>query len=157
MGKRGPIPHHERIRALPGREERRPPPPEGLTDDQARLWRDIVTTEPKSFFDSAARRHLLRLYVEHATFRAKLQELIDRVPIAKILDPDTEAGVERMLRIRDRETKALVSLATRMRLTNQSRYTPGAAGSAARNDAGAGPRPWDDPEEAAIEAAYFPT
>lgn len=143
MGKRGPAPQNERIRALPGREQRRAPPPEGLTEAQRVLWRNIVETEPADLFDSEARRHLLRLYVEHATFRASLQELIDRVPIEKILDPETEAGVERMLRIRDRETKALVSLATRMRLTNQSRYTPSAAGTAGRNNAG-GPKPWDD-------------
>lgn len=151
MGKRGPIPQHERVRVLPGREERRPPPPEGLTDDQARLWRDIVETEPQELFASEARKHLLRLYVEHATFRANLQGLIDRVPIEKILDPDTEDGFERMLRVRDRETKTLVSLATRMRLTNQSRYTPTAAGTAGRNH-NPGAKPWDAPGEA---ESYF--
>lgn len=144
MGKRGPTPAHERIRALPGREERRPPPPADLTEAQAGMWRDIAGTEPAHLFDSAARRHLLRLYVEHAAFRAGLQSLIDRCPIERMLAPDTEAGFERMLRARDRESKQLVSLATRLRLTNQARYTAAAAGSAARNDAGAGPRPWDD-------------
>ncbi len=143
MGKGGPTPQHERIRALPGREERRAPPPEGLTEAQRVLWRNIVETEPADLFDSEARRQPLRLYVEHATFRASLQELIDGVPIEEILDPETVAGVERMLRIRDRETKALVSLATRMRLTNQSRYTASAAGTAGRNHT-SGPRPWDD-------------
>ena len=100
MGKRGPTPNHERIRALPGREERRPPPPEG----QAAMWRRIVETEPASLFDSEARRHLLRLYVEHAEWRAKLQGLLDRVQVEKMLDADTEAGVEWMLKARDRET-----------------------------------------------------
>jgi hypothetical protein len=143
MGKRGPTPAHERIRALPGREERRPPPPADLTEAQAGMWREIVTTEPAHLFDSAARRHLLRLYVEHAAFRASLQGLIDRSPVEAMVDPATEAGFERMLRARDRETKQLVSLATRLRLT-KARYTAAAAGSAARNDSGAGPRPWDD-------------
>ena len=87
MGKRGPIPQHERVRVLPGREERRAPPPEGITEDQARLWRAIVETEPQELFASEARKHLLRLYCEHATFRANLQGLIDRVPIEKILHP----------------------------------------------------------------------
>lgn len=152
MGKRGPIPQNERIRALPGREERRPPPPEDLTAEQAALWRDIVETEPADVFDSAARRHLLRLYCEHAVFRASLQSLIDRSPVEALCDDAKGRGFEVMLRARDRETKQLVSLATRMRLTNQSRYTPGAAGSAARNDTGAGPRPWEEPDPA---AEYF--
>ncbi|MCC5956463.1 MAG: hypothetical protein JJU07_10180 [Natronohydrobacter sp.] len=147
MGKRGPTPAHERIRALPGREERRAPPPEGLTSAQARLWRGIVETEPADLFDSEARRHLLRLYCEHATFRADLQALIDRSPVEAFGDPDGAKTFEAMLRARDRETKALVSLATRMRLTNQSRYTPAAAGSAGRNHT-SGPKPWDDPDPA---------
>src|SRR5690554_1225262 len=144
MGKRGPTPQHERIRVLPGREDRRPPPPEGMTDPQRILWRAIVETEPAHLFDSEARRHLLRLYVEHATFRADLQALINRSPVEGLCDEATAKGFEAMLRARDRETKQLVSLATRMRLTNQSRYTPQAAGSTARNDAGAGARPWED-------------
>ena len=143
MGKRGPKPQHEGIRALPGREERRPPPPEDMTDAQAALWRSIAEDEPQGWFDTAARQSLLRLYVEHLDFRAKLQGLIDRCPIEKMLEPDTEAGFERMLKARDRETKQLVSLATRLRLTNQSRYTPAAAGSAGRN-AAKGPPPWED-------------
>lgn len=147
MGKRGPTPGHERIRALPGREERRPPPPEGLTEAQASMWRAFVETEPASLFDSEARRHLLRLYVEHAEWRAKLQGLLDRVPIEKMLDADTEAGVERMLKARDRETKQLVSLATRLRLTNQARYTAAAAATEARNMPG-GRKPWEEPDEA---------
>ena len=148
MGRRGPTPGHQTIRPLPGREERRPPPPVDLTEAQAALWRDITQTEPASLFDSAARRHLLRLYCEHATFRADLQRLIDRVPIERILDPDTEAGVERMLRTRDRETKQLVSLATRLRLTNQARYTASAAATEARNMPN-GRKPWEaqDPAE----------
>ena len=150
MGKRGPIPQHERIRALPGREDRRPPPPDGLTDVQGRLWRSIVETEAADWFNSEARRHLLRLYVEHAGFRADLQALIDRTPVETFADPDGAKIFENMLRARDRETKTLVSLATRMRLTNQSRYTPAAAGSAGRNNP-TGPRPWDDDPA----AAYF--
>ena len=153
MGKRGPTPAHERIRALPGKEERRAPPPDGLTDAQRILWRAIVETEPAHLFDSEARRHLLRLYVEHACFRADLQALIDRSPIECIVDEDKGRGFEAMLRARDRETKQLVSLATRLRLTNQARYTAAAAGSAARNDTSGMRKPWDFDDSPAGE--YF--
>ena len=88
-------------------------------------------------------RHLLRLYCEHACFRAEVQGLIDRTPIERMVDPDTAPAFEAMLKARDRETKALVSLATRLRLTNQARYTPQAAGTAGRQHA-SGPRPWED-------------
>lgn len=136
MGKRGPRPQHESIRALPGREKRRPPPPEGLTDEQSRMWRSITETEAAGWFDSAARQHLLRLYIEHATFRGRLQETIEKISIEKLLDDKLAGRFEGLLKARDRETKQLVSLATRMRLTNQSRYTPSAAGTAARNGSG---------------------
>ena len=151
MGRRGPTPGHQTIRPLPGREERRPPPPEGMTEAQTKLWRDVVETEPASLFDSAARRHLLRLYCEHATFRADLQGLIDKTPVEAVADPEKASAFEAMLRLRDRETKALVSLATRLRLTNQARFTAQAAATEARNMA-SGTKPWDDPDPA---AEYF--
>jgi hypothetical protein len=62
---------------------------------------------------------------------------VDHSPVEAMVDPATEAGFERMLR--DRESKQLVSLATRLRLTDQARYTAAAAGSAASR-----PRPWGD-------------
>lgn len=147
MGRRGPTPGHQTIRPLPGREERRAPPPEGMTEAQTTLWRAVVETEPQALFDSAARRHLLRLYVEHATFRADLQGLIDKTPVEAVADPEKASAFEAMLRLRDRETKQLVSLATRLRLTNQARYTAAAAATEARNMPG-GRKPWEEPDEA---------
>jgi hypothetical protein len=143
MGKRGPQPAHETLTPLPRHSDRRPPPPEGMTEAQARMWREVTESEPAGWFDSAARQHLLRLYVEHMTFRADLQVFIDRSPAEKVCDEISGKSLETMLRARERETKQIISLATRLRLTNQSRYTPGAAGTAERNDPH-GPRPWED-------------
>ena len=141
MGRRGPKAQHE---INPSRGVT-PLPPAGLTDAQAAMWRRILRSEPEHFFDSEARLHLLRLYVEHATFRADLQELINKTDVETVADPESAAIFERMLRARDRETKQLVTLATKLRLTNQSRYAPHVAESAARNDINAGrKRPWDD-------------
>jgi hypothetical protein len=46
-----------------------------------------------------------------------------------------------MIKLRDRESKALGDKATKLRLTNQSRYTPGAAATAAKN-ASEAKKPW---------------
>ena len=46
-------------------------------------------------------------------------------------DDKSVAHRDKLLRMRDRETKAVVDLATKLRLTNQSRYVPHAAGRAA--------------------------
>jgi hypothetical protein len=48
---------------------------------------------------------------------------------------DTDEGLDRytkLVRTRDCETKALADKATKLRLTNQARYTPQAAGTAAK-------------------------
>jgi hypothetical protein len=148
MGKRGPKPGHE-ISVIPGRSERRPPPPADLSEAAKKLWRDITETEPQAAFASAAQRHLLRLYVEHLTFRADLQRLIEATPVERIVDPDHMDAIERLLKNREREDRLLLTLATRMRLTAQSRYTASAAATASRNNPGPGPRPWET--EAAAE------
>lgn len=57
--------------------------------------------------------------------------------------PDRAAGFEALLKARERETKQITSLATRLRLLPQSRYTPAAAATAGRNYPGSGPRPWE--------------
>jgi hypothetical protein len=46
-------------------------------------------------------------------------------------DEKSVARRDKLLRMRDRETKAVVDLATKLRLTNQSRYVPHAAARAA--------------------------
>ena len=106
-----------------------------------------MSTEPADWFDAASRRQLLRLFCEHASTRAAVQALIDRSPAEALCDPDRAAGFEALLKARDRETKALTSLATGLRLTPQSRYTPTAAATAGRLDPGAGRRPWEDGDE----------
>ena len=57
----------------------------------------------------------------------------------------SEEGAKRyhgLLRMRELETRAALSCATKLRLTNQSRYTPQAANTASKNMATA-PKPWE--------------
>lgn len=140
MTKRGPKSAAELATVTP-RTDGRPNPPADLEPAEQELWRSIVESEPADWFETGARQHLLRMYVEHAVFRARLHDLISDCKVGVIADDECGADFERMLKARDRETKQLVSLATRMRLTNQSRYTPQAAGTAGRNNP-TGPKPW---------------
>jgi hypothetical protein len=48
-----------------------------------------------------------------------------------------------LLRVQERQSALLASLATKLRLTPQSRYGPRSADTAARNEA-AGPPPWEE-------------
>lgn len=142
MAKPGPKSAAEiAIGTLAPRKDGRPNPPADMTAPEQTLWRLIVESEPPDWFETGARQQLLRLYCEHAVFRAELHALISDCKIGVIADGDCGADFERMLRARDRETKQLVSLATRMRLTNQSRYTPQAASTAGRNNL-TGAKPW---------------
>jgi hypothetical protein len=62
--------------------------------------------------------------------------------MATLADPDVVKQYERLLKMRDRETKAAADKATKLRLTNQSRYTQRAAATAAKH-ASAERKPWD--------------
>ena len=64
-------------------------------------------------------------------------------PNGLITDEGLEVDTASLLALREREGRALSSLATRLRITPQSRYHPRTAGVAAA-DAGSGrPKPWE--------------
>ena len=117
----------------------RPLVPDDLTVEQAEVWERTVANEAADVFRTAALQQLLKEYCRHVATAYRLTKQVDRA---------TEEGsnmslqdVDTLLRMRDRETKALADKATKLRLTNQSRYTPGAAGTAAKKGASER-KPW---------------
>ncbi len=97
-------------------------PPEGLDDLEASLWRAVVATKPVDWFqeDSAP---LLTEYVRCKVMCDRLAEML------KVLDPET---MKSLLDMRDKESRRLATLAVKLRLTQQSRYTPQSAQTAAK-------------------------
>jgi hypothetical protein len=122
--------------------EHRPPPPEGLTEQQADEWRAIVGRMPSGFF-SREMFGLLGAYCQHASAARVLAGLIDTFRPEWLVDPDGLARFDKLLAMRERETKAMASLATKMRLTPQSRYMPATAARAVANAGTGGKRPWE--------------
>ena len=114
-------------------------PPDDLTDAQADLWRAVVESKPVEWFgeDSAP---LLKEYVRAVTM-CDLLELQVQAAIAGSGDPEAAGSVKALLDMRDKESKRVASLATKLRLTQQSRYTPQAAATANKR-VGAGSKPW---------------
>ena len=117
----------------------RPAPPPDLTPGQKVVWERTVANEAAEVFRTAALQQLLKEYCRHVETAGRL---------AKQIDEATEEGSEvdledldRLLKMRDRETKALADKATKLRLTNQSRYTPQAAATAAKKSQGER-KPW---------------
>ena len=117
----------------------RPPAPSDLTEFQREVWDRTVGNEGQEVFKTAALQQLLKEYCRHVESAHRVSALI-----ALIEQPGAAVDLdeyEKLLRMRDRETKALADKATKLRLTNQSRYTPGAAATAAKN-AGEAKKPW---------------
>lgn len=119
----------------------RPPPPVQLTDRQAQIWRDVVETEAVDLFGTAATKNLLADYCRARETAETYSALIEA------FDPEwlkTEPGLDRFRAIcrgRDVETRAAVTLAMKLRLTNQSRYVKHAAD--LTNRKASGQRPWE--------------
>jgi hypothetical protein len=118
----------------------RPPAPSGLTEFQRGVWDRTVGNEAADVFRTAALQQLLMEYCRHVETADRLSKQVDRA---------TDEGsnlslqeIDTLLRMRDRETKALADKATKLRLTNQSRYTPGAAGTAAKSGGAKDRKPW---------------
>jgi hypothetical protein len=117
----------------------RPPAPSDLTDFQREVWDRTVANEAADVFKTAALQQLLKEYCRHVETADRLSKQVDRATGDGSNMPIEE--LEKLLRCRDRETKALADKATKLRLTNQSRYTPGAAGTAAKKS-GEAKKPW---------------
>ena len=110
-------------------------PPRGLSDDESRLWREVVDSKPVEWFqpDSAP---LLTEYVRAVVMSGQLDTQVKAALVG------SETGeLKALLDMRDKESKRVVSIATKLRLTQQSRYTPQAAATA--NKKAAGGRPWE--------------
>ena len=118
---------------IPARVE----PPQGFTDAQAALWREIVSGKPVEWF-SADNAPLLAEYVRACVMGDLLAFQIEAAMAGTDYDGPS---LKDLLKMRDTEAKRATSIATKLRLTQQSRYTPQAAATADRK-AGSGNKPW---------------
>lgn len=120
------------LSVIAGSIDGRPQPPADLTDEQKHIWERTVANEAADVFKTAALQQLLKEYCRHVASASYLSKIIDNLERKTELDPLDAASYEKLIKLRDRETKALADKATKLRLTNQSRYTPQAAATAAK-------------------------
>jgi hypothetical protein len=121
----------------------RPEPPEELTPTQAGIWREIVSGEPTDFFSTAATRTLLRNLCRHTDAGNQVSDIINSFQAEWLKNAEGAKRYQLLLRMREMETRAAASMATKLRLTNQSRYQTTTAARAG-NRAAKGAMPWDD-------------
>ena len=125
------------VSALPGQ---RCAPPAELTEAQAEIWRAVVATKPADWFTEDS-HPLLASFCRHVVSARMLSAAVDDAGSADLADGDELKRMERLLKMRDRETKAVNALARAMRLTQQSRYDHKSSHTAA--SAAAGRKPWE--------------
>src|SRR5688572_446653 len=120
----------------------RPQAPTDLTKDQREVWERTVANEAADTFRTTALQQLLKEYCRHVASAKKLASMIEAMEKLEVMSDDNLDDYDKLLRMRDRETKALADKATKLRLTNQSRYTPQAAATAAKKGAVMDLKPW---------------
>lgn len=131
-----------------GRE--RPLPPSDLTPRQAEIWTAIVNDEPLDHFSTAATREMLMDYCQHRETLEIINNTMNQFHAEWLKSANGAKRFNQLCKMRVLETRAAASLATKLRLTNQSRYTPRAAQSASANTAkGNKPWEWDPPVDGA--------
>ena len=94
----------------------RAPPPEHLTPEQAQVWREVLDDLPADWF-RPSNLPLLEPYCRHVVASRRVAQLIELEEKSDAFDPES---YNRLLRMQDRETRALATMGTKLRLTQQS-------------------------------------
>lgn len=124
------------LSVVPAATKMRLDPPSSLTEQEAVIWRDVVAAKPVDWFD----RDGAPMLMEYCRATVMCDLLSFKIQALLVGDPDGE--LKDTLKLRDMESRRLTSLGTKLRLTQQSRYTPQAAGTATKRAAG-GKKPWE--------------
>jgi hypothetical protein len=111
----------------------RPEPPKELSDEQADEWRQIVNRLPADWFPRET-WGILSQYCRHVIAARRVAQLIQDFESSDQIDVE---AYDRLLKMQEREGRALSSLATRMRISQQSSYEPNKAKGKVT-----GPKPW---------------
>lgn len=96
----------------------RPDPPRELTDEMAQEWRAVVQRMPADWFP-AETHPLLVQYVKHIIRARRLSQLLCNMEGQQDFDVEE---YRKLLDAEERQSRAMSSLATRMRLSQQGTY-----------------------------------
>jgi hypothetical protein len=118
---------------------RRHAPPESLSDLEAEIWVMVVDALPADWF-GRDQLPLLLAYCKHSARAQLLDEQIDTFDRQWLKDDDGLKRYDKLLGMRERETRQITSLARSMRITQQSRTHKDKAGSMAKK--AGGDKPW---------------
>ncbi len=141
MGKRGRKSAAE-LSAISGAGielHRRPDPPEHMSDEATAIWRAVVNSLPADWFTSGT----LPLLEAFCGLTISQRCTLKALQVAERGDDDFDReSWEKLQKQLGEVSGRIATLATRMRLTPQSRYGARGADTAARS-VGDGPKPWE--------------
>ena len=134
----------------------RPPPPPELNEAEAAIWAGIVASLPESWFRPDTRVLLKELcrHVHHADDLScdidALRAEVRAVTVGSFEDgarssalDRTTAALHTTMRLHALQSERIGNLATKLRMTNQSRYAANKVLDRARSGP-VGPRPWEN-------------
>lgn len=113
----------------------RPDAPYELTDTQAAVWRRVSEDLPADWF-TPKHNGLLKQYCRHEAECDRIALLIEQEARKEEIDVQQ---YDKLLAMQEREGRALSSLATRMRMTQQALYDK-----SRKAPSGKVSKPWDD-------------
>ncbi len=90
--------------------------PHDINDEETEVWVAVVEANPADWFNPST-RPLLSQYCRHVIQARRIAELIERAtgdPTLSVTDYD------RLLKMQERESRAISSLATKMRISQQA-------------------------------------
>ena len=120
---------------------KRPEPPQDLNDIEKDIWRETAACEASNFFNTKALKDMLKDYCRHRSSSDMISETIRIYQADWLKNADGARRYAGLIKMRDLESRAAADKATKMRLTNQARYTPQAATTANKNTAIV--KPWE--------------
>lgn len=113
----------------------RPEPLPELTPEQRVIWIETVNSLPADWFPGETHKTLAQ-YCRHVVSSRHVSQLIEQLELGKTVDV---SEYDKLLKMQERESRILLSLATKMRMTQQSTYHPEKVKGAAKVM-----RPWED-------------
>jgi hypothetical protein len=112
---------------------RRPEPPPELTDEQAEEWTSVVTRLPADWFPRETHA-MLSQYCRHIVRARRIAKLIEATERCAEFDVKEYRD---LLRSEEEQSRAIASLATKMRISQQTTYDK------SKKKPQGGKRPWD--------------
>lgn len=120
---------------------RRPLPPASLNDRATDEWHRVVNRMPSDWFTDET-LSLLQAYCEHVAEGEAVQLMIEKVRKTAMKNDESYKRYRDLLRDKELQTRAALSCATKMRMTQQSSYSDRGSQVAKSASAG-GSKPWD--------------